>query len=425
MINRIKKKLKKSYSSYIEKKNIGPFLSTNKSFWDSYSSINRRAERCIVLCECNVRAWTYGHMALSQIASKALNSNVAYFGNKSGGKILRESFGSSIHIDIQTIVEEHKEIIKYDTDTIFSNINNINDILDIRYNKLLIGDLIYDSVLRTGYWQATITEINPKLYNVIKAAIELIVSLDYIFSNYDVKATIFTHKTSIAGIPLRYSANKKVLSISGAIGNGTIRKYYSFNGRRLPYSQSVPKKFIDIIENNKKLKKSILSKSEIHLEKRLKGALEKDIASQKANRGKKIYTDKSTFCSDNSLNENQSNVFVMLHAFNDMPHHFDDAIFLDYYRWFIETLKIAKKVKTVNWIFKEHPNSDMYPNDSNLAGIFEICDESNILFIDKNADFSSNSIRYIASATYMYRNCRIRIQLLRNPCSNSLKWYSG
>jgi len=36
-------------------------------------------------------------------------------------------------------------------------------------------------------------------------------------------------------------------------------------------------------------------------------------------------------------------------------------IFKDYYDWFVETLKFAKRNDTVNWIFKQHPSMKMYP----------------------------------------------------------------
>lgn len=398
MIKKLVKKIFNAYQNYNDRKGYGPFLQNTGKIWKEYLKGHTYKKDAIILTECNSLVWTYGHMALAQITAKTLNAQVAYFGNNNANRLLREGLGPCFHFNLEIIKEKYKTEIEKETQLIYNNLESVSEILEIKFNNLLIGDLIYDTALRSGRWLATIQQIDKNVFYCIKMAIEYIFCLDSIFENYEVKAVCCTHKTGILGVLIRYAVSKNTLGIAGSIGSGTIRKHYHFNGRRFPYSQCVNKSFIDVILNSPDLKERLIIKSKNHLEKRLLGKLKKDTASKKASLGKKTYLTKLEFNKSYKLESDKQNVFVMLHAFNDMPHHFDNSLYLDYYRWFIETLKIAKQVTNVNWIFKEHPNSDMYPNDSNLNGIFELCDSANITFIGKDYNFSSNSIQYLADS---------------------------
>lgn len=396
MIKKIAKQIFDIYQNYNERKRYGSFLQKNGKAWKEYLKGHSYKKNAIILTECNTLTWTYGHMALAQITAKTLNAQVAYFGNNNANRILRESLGPCFHFDLDIIKEKYENEIHKETNIIYNKLKSPGEILEIKFNNLLIGDLIYDAALRVGRWKATIHQIDDTVFNSIKTAVEYIFCLDSIYEKYDVKAVCSTHKTGFLGILFRYAVNKKTLGISGSIGSGAIRKHYHFNGRRLPYSQSINKSFLDSILNSSDLKENLILKSKNHLEKRLLGKLEKDTATKKASFGKKTYLNKLEFGKSYKLDTDKKIIFVMIHAFNDMPHHFDNSLYTDYYKWFIETLKIAKQVTNVNWVFKEHPNSNMYPDDSNLNGIFELCDSKNITFIGKDDNFSSNSIQHLA-----------------------------
>lgn len=49
-------------------------------------------------------------------------------------------------------------------------------------------------------------------------------------------------------------------------------------------------------------------------------------------------------------------VCVFFHCLSDLPRD-DEQIYLDYYDWIVETLKIAIRDTTKNWIFKTHPSN--------------------------------------------------------------------
>ena len=70
--------------------------------------------------------------------------------------------------------------------------------------------------------------------------------------------------------------------------------------------------------------------------------------------GKKVYT-RVEFCEQLNLDPSLPIVIVASHVFNDCPHSFAHRLFVDYYEWLVETLKICAQIKSVNWIVKEHP----------------------------------------------------------------------
>jgi len=68
----------------------------------------------------------------------------------------------------------------------------------------------------------------------------------------------------------------------------------------------------------------------------------------------------------NTLKKLQNNKketwLVALHAFSDTPNVFGQYIFKDYYEWLVFTIKFIKRNTQVNWIVKQHPHSQFYPD---------------------------------------------------------------
>ena len=166
----------------------------------------------------------------------------------------------------------------------------------------------------------------------------------------------------------------------------------------MPHTALIKKEVVEEIFNNNSSRERLLKNAEDFLDNRFNGK-ECDMDSIKAfSPRNKTYKTKHEFCNAYKLDVSKKNIFVMLHAFNDFPHHYEKDIFIDYYRWFIETLKIATVNSDVNWIFKEHPSAEFYPDDANLEGLLEITDHKNIVFLDRHVSFNSSSLIHIADA---------------------------
>jgi len=378
------------------------FAVKNRRFWRRYLDTGKVNPDSVVVTEVSYNVYTtMGTAVAANIVAKTHNARVLYLCHSQSGqnrfKWLIDSFSNSYYESVCEIVSEHLEEVNVDVQRLYDALAEPEDILKLEYKGLLIGDLVYDLSMRNGYWQATVWGINDRVYDTLVKVVSMLFALDYISHKYEVKAALSSHTVGFSGLLIRYFANQRVESYCGVAG-GPIRKYHSFNGKTLTYRDTINKPQLDNIMRDDEAKKLLLSKANKYIENRLAGGL-KDLDSRRAfAKTAREYTSKEEFCRKYGLSADKPCVFVMLHAFNDFPHHFKRNIFIDYYRWFIETLKIVRDVDSVNWIFKEHPSSEFYPNDANLNGIFELCNEPHILLLNRNSSFNSSSLRYIAHA---------------------------
>ena len=72
------------------------------------------------------------------------------------------------------------------------------------------------------------------------------------------------------------------------------------------------------------------------------------------------------------LDPEKKNVVIMAHTFTDAVFNYGDLYFRDYYDWLEQTLAIAEKIKSVNWILKPHPTRKAYNEDTDsIEKMFE------------------------------------------------------
>lgn len=389
-------------SFYSLLRHIG-FALRNKGFWRKYLRGSKADPRSVVVTEVSNNVYAaIGTAVAANIVAKVHRARVLYVSHDPREHIifkwLRSSFSKSYYESIHEIISGHFEEIDADVHRLYDTLQKPDDILKLKYKGLLIGDIVYDLSMRNGYWQATVWEVDDRVYDTLVKVVSMLFALAFISDRYNVRAALSSHTVGFSGLLIRYFANQVVESFCGVAG-GPIRKYLLFNGKSMKYRDTIGKVWLDSIMRDNEAKTLLLAKADKYIEERLSGAFLDDLDSKRAfARAKKEYKSCEEFCRTYDLSSDKPCVFVMLHAFNDFPHHFERYIFADYYHWFIETLKIVRNVDSVNWIFKEHPSAEFYPNDANLNGIFELCNEPNILFLDKDSSFNSSSLRYIARA---------------------------
>ncbi len=101
------------------------------------------------------------------------------------------------------------------------------------------------------------------------------------------------------------------------------------------------------------------------------------------------YIDASDAFRGKKFNKYKNFNLIMLHIFRDSPFSIIDhkRIFIDYYKWIIETLKILSK-SNENWILRIHPSGKRWGEDSYLI-LQNIIKKNNLslgnnILIDKN-----------------------------------------
>ena len=110
------------------------------------------------------------------------------------------------------------------------------------------------------------------------------------------------------------------------------------------------------------------------------------------------------------LNNKQKNILILPNVFVDNLLTHDWGIYSTPIEWFIETLKIIKKIDNVNWIIKSHPSEKIYNTKITTKSIFDkiVKNTSNIKLIEdkyniKNLNrFISSVIGFGGSAGYEY-----------------------
>ncbi len=279
----------------------------------------------------------------------------------------------------------------------YRTIKTPKDLLAFEVDGICFGDLIYDALLAEGY--ATLDAIDHRTLRRLQQLFFYRYCIKDIIKRYDIRSSVFAHVVGLAsGVFCRYILKNNIEVFHRLGSNQTvIKKYRRFEDFGV-YSGKLEYKYFKLMmeKDNGTITKII----ENHLERRFNHELNDRDASFAYDHTKRTFSDKNSFCDEYNLDRTKPVAFVMLHAFNDFPHsHFSKSmLFQDYYRWFLYTLKIAQTVKTVNWIFKEHPSAKYYPHkDVNLEEVFEPVKADHICFLRSNDDFNARSVRYLAN----------------------------
>ena len=274
----------------------------------------------------------------------------------------------------------------------------LGNILPLRYNGVIYGDIVYDVFLQENS-VATLDERNwcslkkiARIYLFIAVRHKKIKNL---IRKMKIDAVLVSHKIGSCGGPLARCALKmkrKVYSNAGMHRN-TLYLNSSFkNVKDYEYTPTLQEiKHIMAMPNFDD------RFAEIHNE-HIWGNRSLD-AQHAFNDSYDRYENRELFCFRFSVDPAKKNVFVMLHAFTDHPHaHFPRMLFKDYKDWFLQTLLFAKNDNGVNWFFKRHPSDKFYPTtDVNFEELFANLPD-NVKFIDTTDRFDTRNLEVVADA---------------------------
>ena len=274
-----------------------------------------------------------------------------YIKNKIYNFLLKKKYCklfSSIGIKTIFDINNEKKIninkLKKVSKNIFKNLKNKKDVLKIKYKKVLIGDLIYDSYIR--YRVVPTVNINDKfLYDIIFKSLKAIEFCEINLNNkgYKLYHTAYTSYINNGLVPRYFLFNKKKVYSSG--------DRFSSIKKLSIYDFSHMKNFSNFSQNYSKLKnkKKKLFQAKKEFKKKINGKV--DISSAYMNN--KSYKENKT-----PVPKNLNNVdgVLFLHDIYDAVHDHSGLIFNDFYDWTIFSLNTIKKFN-LNIAIKLHPNS--------------------------------------------------------------------
>ncbi len=378
----------------------------------------------------------YSHILLSypierNVKEKILSKlgqifNLGFFGiYKSFG--VKEFIFPRIDNEIKLKSEKHSNLI-------LKSINFKKDILKIKINNLLVGDLIYDSYLTRNKQQKPTIDIKSEDFKIfLKNFLSLFFAWEKIFKTNNVKVIICSHSIYTMGIPVRMALKKKALGL--LVKENKLKRLNPSNFEYFEETKKYPKIFNKF---KNKEKKKYLKKAKSKLEKRFQGSSE-DIPYMTSSAFSSKYFKKKLF----NNKSKKLKILILPHSFIDAPHISGDFSFADMKDW-VKFLAEKSKKNKYEWYLKPHPKMDSkwswYQEMTNNT-IKDLISGSNIKMLHPNTTHNQlikNGIDIIltvygsAAHEYAYKNIVVINASNKNPHSaykfnlhcNNIKYYN-
>lgn len=379
------------------------FILTNIFFWKSKKIKSKKNEWIIVEYTMNP-FMNFALLILAYISSIAKKSKIMILitpdisiPEKYSSLIYKAFRVNKIYYLYDFIKIEGRQIL-YRFREAKNNIKNVDDLYNFKYNDVLIGDLLYDLVLRNKTHKATISEINDDLDDSLYSVIATLYYVDYLYQNNKIVYSVFSHPTMLGGVIQRYLLIKYNLEgLTGSI-HTSISKINKLIENRNPYPAAVNPRIINEIIGDKYLYSKYLKLSNEFINQKENGEIKHHDSQFAFSKKSKIFKDKLEFNNLNNLDVRKPNVFLSLHVFNDQPNTYE-SLYKDYFIWMKDSIDVLIKNEKINLIIKEHPSTKMYPtNDFNFLEYKNriISIRSDIHFISSDDNFNTTSIKYIA-----------------------------
>ena len=264
-----------------------------------------------------------------------------------------DSFGTKSFINPQSTYLKPQYLKKIKN--IKKNINSKNDLLNLKIDKIYIGDLIYDSYLM-NYKKPTI-DLNDRSFTFfLDHSLKTFFQWKEIFKKYDVKSVIVSHSVYTLAIPLRIAIHKNISAFqcsSQHIYRLSKKNIYAY--REFFYYNKLFRK----LDSKTKIKAIKLAKEKI------KNKFE--------GKGLALGSSKSAYRNIKYKNilhkNNKTKILIATHCFFDNPHPYGKNLFVDFYEWlnFLGNLSVKTKYE---WYIKLHP--DYLPETKKIISDFLI-----------------------------------------------------
>lgn len=391
---------------FIFNKNINPYKSKeldnlikiNKKYWEKK---NKKFDTSKILVECflNQQLYNTSNIIICKYLEKILNINsiaiIRKFDFKS--EVILRSFGidNIYKYSFNGIFNRVKFI--YLSAKIVSKLKNTKDLYNLKINEIDIGLTTYDTWIRYSKIPSS-EKININMVYILANALYAKNFYEKIIFKENIKHHIqaekqfvplniffqvalknkikvyardgFSHLTTriysnfeernYTKIKFSKKALQKILS---SLGNRIIEKhidkYYNFLKKNDLYGKS----WVNAVQNKSQLKewKNKIDGNERHNNSRFKLSLidlknyDKNLIRRKFgwDKEKKIITIFFPYLIDGIYQNGRRNLYI------------------DNFKWIVNTLKIIKKIKKFNWIIREHPQEIRYNTKTNLSSILD------------------------------------------------------
>ena len=343
---------KNNYQNY---KEFNDYLKELKIF---YKSEKISKNKILVTDFLSTPGYTHTSGVIGKYLVKAINGKIDGFirqGDFRGRKIL-ENFGTDkiYNLNQYSLIMTLNSFLT--AARLFLKVRSIDQFIKIKLNKVNIGMIVYDHILRHGR-TGTFDKFSFKYVYYLTLAINVNKVCKNIFKNkYKFAVILETQFIPNSIIFENALLNKcKVISHEGGSDKFTVRIYRNFK-ERFQSKIKFPKNVFNKLQKHKRKNfyknegnKLILKKMKINQ------------IDQNDQDAKKNQINKKKICEIYNFDPKKPLIGVFAHDFIDGNFINSGRVFRDKYSWFIKTLNFATKHKNINWIIKDHPTDHTKP----------------------------------------------------------------
>ena len=348
---------------FIKKKIILNFINHNKryfkknnsqseilveynNFKNSHIPISYLSQALSKKYNSKIKSFFNYHLIVSPLQNTFLNE-IKWFFSKFlllNNFSVYKSFGCS-HIFKPNIDEKIEFKLKKKKKKILKKIFNKKNILNLYFDDIYVGDLIYDTYLK-HFRKPTVDISDPDLINLVLDFYRLYEYWKEYFQKNDVKSVIGVHSPYSYGLILKIAVKRKIPTFvtSNRFIYKLDKKMMSMHGNFKDYK----KNFKKLSKKNQSIGKQI-SKNRIKL--RLQGVagaktdlITSEVSSFNLKFKKRIIK-----------NSNRLKILISPHDFFDAAHIWGKTLFTDFYEWLNYLGKISNETN-YDWYIKNRPN---------------------------------------------------------------------
>jgi hypothetical protein len=271
-------------------------------------------------------------------------------------------------------------------------------IVSITLDKIEIGKASYEHAIR-NYKYSPLRKNNFLLYLALSKSLRSLDLSKKIFNKYQFKYYILSELQFIPNRIFFQRALLMKIPVYSKIGNDQVGAtlYKSFSKKNLS-RDTVSKESSNFIKKKLFQKKNLIEK--FHKNQLVKNAIGSEVYFKKHIKSEisKIIKNKNELYKQFGFDIKKPIVLILPHVMIDNVLNFSSSIFLSPMFWYIETLKIIKIIKDVNWLIKPHPSEPKYDTELTSKNLFKnyVGDENHVKFWSKDV-LVSNIDKYINS----------------------------
>lgn len=240
---------------------------------------------------------------------------------------------------------KNQEFIKSELDKILKEIKTPEDILSIKIDTILVGDLIYDTYLRY-FHQVNVTSVNDDMIKIIEIALNIFYNFKEVLKTNNIKVLVNTYTTYVEhGITARICLNENIdVYTVGSLSYRIQKINNDFPYHQINHTEFSPNKSIDA---------SQLKIAEDIITSRFTGKIDAATSYMRESAFKVKEIDEHV---KQLFNKRKRNIIVYPHCFYDSQHINRQLLYPNLYQYLEQLLQNLADVTDTSVFIKPHPN---------------------------------------------------------------------